>query len=766
MNKTLKRTLVGLLAVLCVALCAFGISLMPQNSTYAATTDSNLQMNKGAELYLNENSGLRFSYTVANYNEENNYGMLIAPKDYLDKADVTVGDATVDYVGVLTAFATSNGLAEPIVANNLKAKTGSVINFSIVNLQENNYAREFFGVGFIKTGDTYTYAVQNDNVRSVFEVANIAMNEYTYGEMDEETEAVIDSKKDLVDSYITTGFDFVYSDVKIGTSYAGADAFNDITLIKQDGKEKVDLSSQLHWNYSSSNQTVATIANDGTITPLAYGNTDVTLSLGGVKNITKTITIVKDEVSAMLAKTATEGAVFNADGSITLPAYNYANGYTWTLAAANPDYVAFKGDYGAGNAIDIEFTGNNMPIVKVLSALNGKLSNSKSADNSTEIDESIGQGAILFNGTGRATSGDFLGTDSNYGFYIVDGLMRPNQAMGSNDSARGYTNYGGDFLQFRQDNLTTNSTKEYKYTIAIVDKHGTKCLFVTFYEKVSGNWSQIGDTIECDLVKTTYTDTNIVIEAGLTNKDPNTTTFKVSAPYAYSYDPDAVTIRTVGNVSAPTEDNGVYSFSIARQTVGTYPVVVADRIIFDAKYGVGTYVDITSTGGMIPNVQMFAPLTSDNLQFNDSNGSLNESNSLIYLGQSWKASDYYPSIYSFGKNHKDNGNFMWRAVWSSNTVSGTTNDIFMNPSGAFTGATGSYRFTMGTYVGDNGNVWIEVTLRNGVAKDGNIVSTTKCDTSISLTNWYAAGAITISNPFTDGSADVGNYTLEIYYPET
>lgn len=361
---------------------AAGVNSVSSVNASAAGVSPDLVMKTGASLYLDDISGLKFSYTVNNYNAENNYGMLIVPFDYLDDAGIT--DLTLaenDYVPALMQ-AKADGAIEydPIVIENLTPNAENVIEYSIGNIQETNYVRQFFGIGFIKSGDTYTYATQDDNVRSVFEVANRALNKLNYGEWKEEEmaeKALLQEKEvDVLNPFITKGFEFVYGagttlDISLAT-YVNGNVNPTITT----AKEK-DVAFDVQWNYNSANLTRGE-------------NQTVTASVGTAFNATTdSVVVLKDATEYEIYVTRSEANLFGvadtyfasqkvADGTAYSTArlnggYWNRNGGSTKYNVDNSGYIAIKnpnsedGKYTVsteGTYIDFYFTGNNMPIVE------------------------------------------------------------------------------------------------------------------------------------------------------------------------------------------------------------------------------------------------------------------------------------------------------------------------------------------------------------------------------------------------------------------
>lgn len=128
MKKSIKIILTIFLISLCSICCTFSILFAPQKAVYAdENIDNNLRMIYGAQLYLNDNSGLRFGYNVTDYNEETskdkNYGMLIVPFDYLSKSGIeysAIGSNGIDYVTALqNAYTTDKIEYAPIIKENI-----------------------------------------------------------------------------------------------------------------------------------------------------------------------------------------------------------------------------------------------------------------------------------------------------------------------------------------------------------------------------------------------------------------------------------------------------------------------------------------------------------------------------------------------------------------------------------------------------------------------------------------------------------------------
>ena len=363
----------------------------------AAGVSTDIVMKTGASLYLDEISGLKFSYTVSNYDADKNYGMLIVPFDYLDEAGIT--DLTLaenDYVPALMQAKADGAIAyEPIVIENLTPNAENVIEYSIGDIQETNYVRQFFGIGFIKSGDTYTYATQDDNVRSVFEVANRAVNKLNFGEWDMENEKEVKEKEllqnneeNVLNPFINKGIEFVYGagttlDISLAT-YVNGNVNPTITT----AKEK-DVAFDVQWNYNSANLTRGE-------------NQTVTASVGTAFNATTNSAVVLKDKGEYLAYNNSHDTDFfsNNDGSLLLTNGGHISNSS-SQFDVDASYVALMnpnsedGKYTLdekGTYVDFYFTNNNMPNVEFFGQ---KLATLKSGNTNSTI------GYLVSNGFSR-----------------------------------------------------------------------------------------------------------------------------------------------------------------------------------------------------------------------------------------------------------------------------------------------------------------------------------------------------------------------------
>lgn len=381
----------------------------------AAGVSTDIVMKTGASLYLDEISGLKFSYTVSNYDADKNYGMLIVPFDYLDEAGIT--DLTLaenDYVPALMQAKADGAIAyEPIVIENLTPNAENVIEYSIGDIQETNYVRQFFGIGFIKSGDTYTYATQDDNVRSVFEVANRAVNKLNFGAWDMENEKEVKEKEllqnneeNVLNPFINKGIEFVYGagttlDISLAT-YVNGNVNPTITT----AKEK-DVAFDVQWNYNSANLTRGE-------------NQTVTASIGTAFNATTdSAKVLADAIEFEMYSNSKNAYFFNGvNAPVVENTYTaqlkggYWNDFEASSGYEDPGYFAIKnpnaenGQYSIsknGNLyMDFYFKGNNMPIVEFFGTTIENLSLGKRSDATSS--KTAPTGYVVFNGAARSAT--------------------------------------------------------------------------------------------------------------------------------------------------------------------------------------------------------------------------------------------------------------------------------------------------------------------------------------------------------------------------
>ena len=219
MRKRINKLCVGLTLVLSACFtCNAVSSLVASASTVNNTVDTvAFAIDNGASVRLDENgNGIRYHVAMPADEhtalEENTayssvvYGILVAPADYektygaLNKANVFGLDSNGNAVTAKYDWAVKDENGDWQYDENssktriMNFRTGTLTEYtaqngdsmagyygSIVNLNEDNIVRDFVGVGYIQyteeaTGKTnYVFAERNDNVRSMAEVARLAI---------------------------------------------------------------------------------------------------------------------------------------------------------------------------------------------------------------------------------------------------------------------------------------------------------------------------------------------------------------------------------------------------------------------------------------------------------------------------------------------------------------------------------------------------------------------------------------------------------------
>ncbi|MGN1053622.1 MAG: hypothetical protein ACI4SH_09575 [Candidatus Scatosoma sp.] len=704
MKKNVKNF--ALIACFSVSLIASATGVIAVSADGTSLVSAEMVMTQGASLYLKEESGLKFQYTIANYDggANKNYGMLIVPYDYLDDAGIT--DLTLntnDYVQALQAATLPNA---PIIVENLQPSEAGVVEYSIGRLIENNYAREFFGIGFEKTGEnSYLYATQNDNVRSVFEVANLALNKLHFGEWDStdekqaaEKELLAGKEQSVLNPFITTGFEFVYGTTNPTVSVAASAVGGEVTpVIITEKVRNVELA--MHWNYVSENEEIASVAN-GKIKGEARGQCKITASLGNALSVNSTASVLKDATELELYNNSHKANFFAEEGKISLTGgfYNSSSNNTEKVAAASVGYVAFEKEYTLdekGTYIDVYFTGNNMPSVeffasgvneKFMLAANddgkGFIVNNGMAYSSTNNDDSTARfgGWSGYNGYFAYGVSGYTNRWNGPEYYQL-GVNATNDATAtvydfknSKDTTMSYSNFSMYSLARLQD-----ANQNYRYTVGMykdsdgyvwldselykVDNNGTETLFASFNGKaiVEGQTNSIiqeklneGETISGKIVLHAAVKGNVKGTA-----DPDANVFSCSAPYVLPQHENA-TFNKDGTV---TIQNG----NGDSQAINAY---TSGYIVLDDDYRLGEYVDVYFTGDNMPHMSFFAKQVTNCLD-NGSTGFVMQNGSTYADGVT-----YYPQsagsllIYSPKRTmyNQDGADMTSKSLGSSHTL--------------------------------------------------------------------------------------------------
>ncbi len=327
-----------LISALCSAMAgSVGIGLATVQTANADYLANSLTMIEGASIYLGDVSGIRYSYTTA-YAENTNYGMLIVPEDYLLKSGIEIG-ATTDYVTALKAstYLTEKQKGQIIIEENLvpdgydtdnlpTAGTSVTFKHAIGDLYQQNYDRRFFGIGFIKNGDNYTYAENNDNVRSIMYVASAALNDYAfdYENLEEEYQTSYGNNLNTLGAHVTTGISNVTDAFEYSVLGETEMTVGDTQTLTVDNARQNNRQADLAVYWTSGDEEMATVEN-GEVTAIGAGAVSIT------------------------AKTSADGVNATYQDSITINVkqdpVTLFNGMVASLDSETPDYATMETAY-------------------------------------------------------------------------------------------------------------------------------------------------------------------------------------------------------------------------------------------------------------------------------------------------------------------------------------------------------------------------------------------------------------------------------------
>ncbi len=247
MRKTVKKALIcvsSLALLVCSTLAITNVYEAKAESDYYVETTT-FALKEGASIRLNEPTGIRFTTTVANsYAEGKEFGTIIVPKHLNDNDTVDIGDAAQGLnIPFVNVFAEENGA---------KIYTAVVGDMPVENPAA--LTLQFQVASYAKEGDNYTYT--QTVTRSIAQVASMAY------------------RANSADS-ISLGF--------INTAISG------LSLTMDDVDVNVDKTVILTVNnlpegmvavWSSENEEIATVAEDGTVTAKKEGEVTIVAKIG------------------------------------------------------------------------------------------------------------------------------------------------------------------------------------------------------------------------------------------------------------------------------------------------------------------------------------------------------------------------------------------------------------------------------------------------------------------------------------------------------
>ena len=129
--------------------------------------------------------------------------------------------------------------------------------------------------------------------------------------------------------------------------------------------------------WTSSNEAVATVAADGTVTAAGIGKATITAAMGGAA-ATCEVSVgpawaTENNISMYKALSYTDEAAVTLAGSTHAESAGTATSMSGGNNTHDMPYVAFNGNYGIGDYLVVDFTGDNMPYMNFFA---GEVTNS------------------------------------------------------------------------------------------------------------------------------------------------------------------------------------------------------------------------------------------------------------------------------------------------------------------------------------------------------------------------------------------------------
>ncbi len=254
--------------------------------------NESISLYQGASIRTNEPIGIRFAAKITDYNEENGYkyGMVIIPTDYLETYSSEIEEADYNYVKAFTDNDIDVANMTCYVVND--SETGvNYIQGSLVSIKYKNLNREFTGIGYIydQVNDKYLYTSATES-RSVSYIASAAIFDYS------ETDTVYAGIKNYLNGAINqkngvaeeNGYDEAIFDINVPESiqleYGGAMVTSNLNVT-----QVPELGFKV--KYSSKNPLIATVDENGVVSPIGLGTTEITVKCLDVE---KTVNVVVD----------------------------------------------------------------------------------------------------------------------------------------------------------------------------------------------------------------------------------------------------------------------------------------------------------------------------------------------------------------------------------------------------------------------------------------------------------------------------------------
>ena len=757
---------VALYALAAFFSCCLITAIVPLSRVAKAATtaevSSDLTMEKGASVLLREESGLSFSYEISNYSEEKNYGMLIVPFDYLDKAGISLeGGVECDYVSVLNE-ALNNGKIPyaPIVREHLEPLSVGgryVVKYSIKNIIETNYARKFFGIGFEVDGNGgYKYAVKNDNVRSVFEVANLAVNKLHFGSWDENDESSMEEKtllennETVLNNFITKSFDFVYGanselSISFEATCVDGEVVAKIDNDKESGKEAIELA--VHWNYSADEAVVKCCENE-TLKGVGRGKTQVTAQIGAAITVSADAVVLKDNAELEIFNNSNanffDETLTLAGGAFGFATLNGGSFNNTTNYSKDTGYVGFKNSDAEDGKFTLDengvytefyFTGNNMPNVEFFASnISGSMWKSGS-DNGFVVTNGCGNSNLYQNfadyKAGKDPNstyiyGGIVAYEDYFNYYVsyydkyggghggnaialsADGVANLKVYSKSN---KAWSDANKACSSFSMWTLMQDETQNWHYVVGMYKTADGKVFVDAKLYKV-GETGETLFAIKNEQIKITGEQETltagqeikgyIVAHSAIKGSgDSSQTKLSYKLPYAGD-------VNRMRFENATFNSDGSVTLKSGYITQTTYDAMKNTKLGYVAlggSYKVGTLIDFYFKGSNMPLVSMFTKYVTDNIT-NDYNGDAVNNGFIISNGMAYSGGSAYDNkthryeVYG-PKRIYGAFNAMDRAYYVSGSAS---SPYAISMTKLATMPDQNFKYTIGIYAGEDGKL--------------------------------------------------------------
>ncbi|MBR1968149.1 MAG: hypothetical protein IKA11_01990 [Clostridia bacterium] len=451
------------------------------------------------------------------------------------------------------------------------------------------------------------------------------------------------------------------------------------------------------------------------------------------------------------------GAYFNEDGSVILSGKVPSSAGWKTVAQTQDSYIAFDGEGKVGKYFDFTFTGNNLPQVTLFAnEITDKLGNGNTADGATSGDYT---GYILMNGLYWYAPNN-IGTQYAYeGDLWMDYLV----CFGPNKYHAEAQYYGDRTVcldpyimssasLFTQNKLKVDDSGDiYKYTVGSYEnKDGIVIIEAILYNVSKSAYVAIAEYKTGKTVEEIEKIGDNVIVYGCYKKE-----FKKGTAFSFSQPYTIVKRKDIVSSGAVFGQNNMVTLEGRKQTAGLgtlFPNSYENSYIgFSGNYGVGTYVDFTFKGNNLPQVTLFANEINGNMGCGNAsvddynvNGSKHTGFLLVngmYTKTSWSQAtgDVYSTQFGdrmlmFGPNRiSPITNYMMSVADLAIT---STIDAFEQDYLSVDTSGTEYKYTVGSYVGSDDYVYIEISITNLTT---NVTQTKSKSTGLSETECEALG---------------------------